>query len=119
MLNFEYKAIGKPVVIDGDTMDVVFDLGFSITTKQRVRLISIDTPELNSFDLEVRTKAIEAKKFAIDWIDKNLSSLTIKTYKDDKYGRILAEFRSAQFNTTLNQELLEAGLAKPYFGGPK
>ena len=33
-------------VIDGDTIDVDIDLGFSVTlTKQRVRLAGIDTPE--------------------------------------------------------------------------
>ena len=32
-------------VIDGDTIDLVIDLGFRISTVQRIRLIDVDTPE--------------------------------------------------------------------------
>lgn len=32
-------------IVDGDTMDVVVDLGFRINTEVRVRLIGVDTPE--------------------------------------------------------------------------
>lgn len=31
--------------IDGDTVDMLVDLGFRITTHQRFRLIGVDTPE--------------------------------------------------------------------------
>ena len=41
---YEYKCqIDR--VVDGDTVDVVLDLGFSILHKARVRLYAIDTPE--------------------------------------------------------------------------
>ena len=44
---YDYKAeIVK--VVDGDTIDVLVDLGFRITTHQRLRLKNIDTPELRS-----------------------------------------------------------------------
>ena len=32
-------------VVDGDTIDVILDLGFKILYKSRVRLFGIDTPE--------------------------------------------------------------------------
>ena len=41
---YQYSATVYNVV-DGDTIDVVVDLGFKITTKQRLRLNGIDTPE--------------------------------------------------------------------------
>ena len=48
---YEYKAIVDRVV-DGDTIDVDIDLGFSTTlTKQRVRLAGIDTPESRTRNL--------------------------------------------------------------------
>lgn len=39
-------------VVDGDTIDVDIDLGFSVVLKkQRVRLMGIDTPESRTRDL--------------------------------------------------------------------
>ena len=44
---YKYKAtVGR--VVDGDTVDVVIDLGFKITTNQRIRLEGINTPETYS-----------------------------------------------------------------------
>jgi micrococcal nuclease len=46
MINYIYTAtITK--IIDGDTVDAIVDLGFSVQTKIRFRLNGIDTPELN------------------------------------------------------------------------
>ena len=41
---YEYKARVHRI-IDGDTVDVVIDLGFEMTTRQRIRLYGINTPE--------------------------------------------------------------------------
>ena len=41
---YHYKAKAERV-IDGDTLDVNIDLGFKITTVQRIRLARINTPE--------------------------------------------------------------------------
>ena len=41
---YQYKAKVERIV-DGDTIDVVIDLGFKITTNQRIRLAGINTPE--------------------------------------------------------------------------
>ena len=39
-------------VVDGDTVDVILDLGFDVKLhKQRVRLAGIDTPESRTRDL--------------------------------------------------------------------
>ena len=35
-------------VVDGDTLDVVIDLGFYIKIKERIRLEGVDTPELGT-----------------------------------------------------------------------
>ena len=42
---FEYYVKSVDKVVDGDTIDVVIDLGFSISFSSRVRLAGIDTPE--------------------------------------------------------------------------
>jgi Kyanoviridae endonuclease len=41
---YEYKATLDRVV-DGDTLDLIIDMGFKMTTNQRIRLANINTPE--------------------------------------------------------------------------
>ena len=47
---YEYSATLIKIV-DGDTVDVLIDLGFNTTKKERVRLLGIDTPESATKDL--------------------------------------------------------------------
>ena len=48
MYEYAIKEIVK--IIDGDTIDIIIDLGFSLTKKERVRLAGIDTPECRTRD---------------------------------------------------------------------
>ena len=58
---FIYNAILERVV-DGDTIDVTLDLGFSVhLKKQRCRLAGIDTPESRTRDLAEKKLGLEAK----------------------------------------------------------
>jgi micrococcal nuclease len=42
---YRYRArLGR--VVDGDTIDVLIELGFYVTLRERVRLEGIDTPEI-------------------------------------------------------------------------
>ena len=43
MLQFQVTEVAR--VIDGDTIDVVIDLGFDLYKKERVRIAGVDTPE--------------------------------------------------------------------------
>lgn len=43
-LDYTYKGVIDRVV-DGDTMDVTLDMGFGMSTKQRLRIDSFDAPE--------------------------------------------------------------------------
>ena len=40
--NFRVTEIVK--VLDGDTIDVIIDLGFDLYKKERVRIAGVDTP---------------------------------------------------------------------------
>ena len=42
---FVYRVETVSKVVDGDTLDCVFDLGFDVMVKHRVRMLGIDTPE--------------------------------------------------------------------------
>jgi micrococcal nuclease len=49
---YEYKVKEVVKVVDGDTIDVIIDLGFDLSKKERVRLAGIDTPESRTRDLD-------------------------------------------------------------------
>lgn len=109
---YEYKIKEIVKVVDGDTVDVLIDLGFSIYHKERVRLSGIDTPEMNSKNLTEKEIAKKAKSFLTVWL-KDQKNLTIKTYKDDKYGRLLGEI-FGNGGVCINNLLMEKGLAWDY-----
>lgn len=115
---FEYRVKEVPYIVDGDTVDVVIDLGFSMTTKQRVRLSGIDAPETNSVDLLERQLALEAKKFVTEWF-ATARNIHIATIKDDKYGRMLAVFHADGNTESLNDCLVRLGYAWAYDGGTR
>lgn len=109
-------------VVDGDTLDVVADLGFGLTFAQRVRLFGVDTAELNSTEPPDRVKGKLAKDFAEAWGTSKAYDaedwawpLIIRTIKDrrDKYGRLLARIW-ADDGSELGQALLDVGLARIY-----
>ena len=50
-----YKAFVKKVV-DGDTIDVIIDLGFKTTVEIRCRLNGIDAPEIRGAQKEAGKK---------------------------------------------------------------
>ena len=51
-------------VVDGDTLDVLIDLGFYIRIKERIRLEGVDTPELGTIT-QCRMQIEECKIKAI------------------------------------------------------
>lgn len=81
---YEYNARIAHVV-DGDTFDLVVDLGLRVVTKIRVRLFDWNAPEVSTDD----------GKRLRDWLRSWAVDKTVKvrTFRDpgDKYGRWLAE----------------------------
>ena len=101
-------------VVDGDTIDVRIDLGFRMTTEQRLRLYGINTPELDSKEPEERERAQQAKQFTTDMVLGK--EVIVETYKSDSFGRYLAcvFIPSPDGDISLNNMLLEKGLAVKY-----
>lgn len=106
---YNYKATVVRVV-DGDTVELMIHLGFTIVWRSTCRLYGINTPELNSKDPLVRVKALEAKQYVIDKLPPGTVTY-INSKQLDKYGRPLAEIYYLAEMKHLNQELLDAGLA--------
>ena len=76
-------------VVDGDTVDLIIDLGFDTLRKERFRLYGIDAPEM-------RTEAGKAAKAWLEDALMPLEAIYVQTIqletkaKRDKYGRFLA-----------------------------
>lgn len=109
-------------VVDGDTLDVMIDLGFNIHHKARVRLYGVNTPESRTKDLAEKEMGLKAKSFTIDWATRH-KQVFLKTIagKDDKYGRILAQIYSdkdvkSEQTACLNEDIVSSGYARAYFG---
>jgi len=112
---YQYKVKKFNRVIDGDTVDLDIDLGFWITVSYRVRLMGIDAAESRTKDLVEKEKGLAAK----EWLKKELSregEWTIETHKEDKYGRILGILCLVGDPITLNEKMLNEGIAYPYIG---
>jgi len=113
MQKFIYRIIKIEKVVDGDTIDVMVDLGFGIYHKVRIRLFGIDTPEIyGRVTEEEKEKGMKAKEFVEKWLE-SANELYIKTIKDKKgkYGRYLGIVFNEK-EEALNEILLNEGLAK-------
>ena len=112
---FVYKCTLDRVV-DGDTVDVNIDLGFKIIlAKQRVRLVGIDTPESRTRDLAEKKLGLEAKDL-LEELTKD--GFVLESQGRGKYGRILGVLWDFDDNS-INEKLIESGLAVEYWGGTK
>lgn len=118
---YEYYVREVTKVIDGDTIDVVIDLGFSIMYASRVRLAGIDTPESRTRDKLEKQLGLESKKYLADRI-KEAKNIVIKTEKLDsseKYGRVLGWLYLDGEHTSVNLEMIDKGYAWGYLGDTK
>jgi micrococcal nuclease len=115
---YEYKCKVTRVV-DGDTCDVNVDLGFNLFTKDRVRLMGIDTPESRTRNLAEKKLGLAAK-VRLKELFKGQKSLILKTSKEGKgkFGRILGTI-VIDDGRNVNDILCLEGHARPYHGGNK
>jgi micrococcal nuclease len=118
---YEYYVRKVENVVDGDTIDVLIDLGFDILFASRVRLAGIDTPESRTKDLAEKALGLEAKEYLKKHL-KDAKSVVIKTEKMDsseKYGRILGWVYVDGNTVSLNDMMINDGYAWGYLGDTK
>ena len=125
---YEYKAVIDRVV-DGDTIDVTIDLGFSVWKKMRVRMEGINTPESRTRDLEEKKRGLAAKDRLKSILEFNNNKCILKVSGVGKYGRALATVLveslsplNKEDSITLidvNKQLIEEGHAVEYHGGKR
>lgn len=118
---YEYYVKKVEGVVDGDTIDVLIDLGFDILFASRVRLAGIDTPESRTKDLAEKALGLESKEYLKKHL-KDAKSVIIKTEKmnsSEKYGRILGWVYVDGNSVSLNDTMINDGYAWGYLGDTK
>jgi micrococcal nuclease len=118
---YEYYVRKVENIVDGDTIDVLIDLGFDILFQSRVRLAGIDTPESRTKDLKEKALGLESKEYLKKAL-KDAKSVVIKTEKMDsseKYGRILGWVYVDGNTVSINDMMINDGYAWGYMGDTK
>jgi micrococcal nuclease len=125
---YEYNAkIDR--VVDGDTIDVIIDLGFSVWKKMRVRMEGINTPESRTRDKEEKKRGLAAKDRLVEILEFNNNKCVLKVSGVGKYGRALATVLVESLSPLkgengitlidVNKQLIEEGHAVEYHGGKR
>ena len=121
--NFRVTKIKK--VLDGDTIDVIIDLGFDLAKTARVRVAGVDTPEKRTRDLEEKALGLDATAWLKEKLDEAIKGdheLTVRTELVGgvgKYGRLLGWLYIGDSDLSLNEQMITEGYAWAYDGGTK
>ena len=112
-------------VLDGDTIDVIIDLGFDLAKTERVRIAGVDTPEKRTRNLEEKALGIDATEWLKDKLegaidgDDDLVIMTELVGGVGKYGRLLGWLYIGDSDLSLNEQMITEGYAWAYDGGKK
>jgi len=118
---YQYFVREVKNVVDGDTIDVIIDLGFDILFSSRVRLAGIDSPESRTTNKMEKALGLESKEYLKKHL-KDAKSVVIKTEKmnsSEKYGRILGWLYVNGETESLNDKMINDGYAWGYLGETK
>ena len=124
---YEYNATVTEVV-DGDTIVIDIDLGFDVMfTKQKVRLLGVDTPESRTSDKVEKVFGVASKDFVKKFVAGCKNNVIIRTHisegTDDsgreKFGRLLGEIINPETKEVLNEQLIAKNYAVRYMGENK
>lgn len=113
-----HRRINITRIIDGDTIEVVVDLGFRTHGIHRVRLLGVDAPEKFSGDQTTREAGKAAHAWVSQWLlDHNHKPETwpyiMRSEKADSFGRYLGWITCSQ-DHVLNEDIIASGHAIPY-----
>lgn len=103
---YDFLVLGIRKVVDGDTCDLVIDVGFRTVLVQRIRLAVVDTPERGQPGYH------EATDFARHWLHECLAAgvVRVRTYKEESFGRWVADVYDVTTGETLSSALLRRDL---------
>jgi endonuclease YncB( thermonuclease family) len=110
-------------VYDGDTVDIIFYSGKELV-HHKFRLYGIDTPELKPLkNISNRNEIIEKAKEAKLYLEKLVLNkiVYIRFKNEEKYGRLMGNiyFTKSENQKSINQKMIDSGLAVEYYGQKK
>ena len=109
--------------IDGDSLAVTLQLGFSVTISQQLRLLGVDCAEKRGYREMPDLKKLGqlATQFVSDTVKEKGKDCIIISHKDGKgkFGRLLAEVWWPGMEISLNDLLIDEHLAVAYHGQSK
>jgi micrococcal nuclease len=120
-LNFFCYRAKLIAVVDGDTADLLVDLGFHVTVSLRFRLFGVDAPEKRG----AASVAGKAAQDALEALLRGANEIVVETMKDktEKYGRFLARIYVRPVAGApwidVNAVMIEQGHATAYEGGAR
>ena len=113
----ELREYRDRLCYDGDTCYVISKTLPESLRNMSIRILGIDTPEIRADCPEEKELALQGRVFANDMF-RNADNIEFHNLKWDKYGgRILADVYID--GVSYKDEIIEAGLAREYYGGKK
>jgi micrococcal nuclease len=128
MSDLYYYKLQNIRVVDGDTIDADIDLGFKVSTRQRIRLHRINAPEtrlqkkIKNLEDRIHEKnlGLKAKSYLAKICKTN--DIYLHSVGSGKYGRVLGELYFDKLDsselhdtrTCINDLMLSEGIVRPY-----
>ena len=114
-----YKIESVNKVVDGDTVDLTLDLGFSIKIKHRFRLVNYDAPETWRPKTDAEREAGEiVTAFLTETLERYKENLYIRSCKLGIYGRYEGQLLTCiddqehDINAEVNEYIIDNHLTK-------
>lgn len=107
---YQYRIEHVAKVRSGDTLYLIVDLGFNVSTTIPVRLEGAETAEYGSFDRYGKDEGQTSRDFTVKWFSEDTGPYTLQTSKDRR-GEYLGIVYDGEGNS-LADALVEAGLAR-------
>tara|TARA_R100000152_G_C6772989_1_gene200138 strand:- start:1102 stop:1452 length:351 start_codon:yes stop_codon:yes gene_type:complete len=112
---YRYAKCRVDRIVDGDTVDLWINLGFSTFVKKRIRMYGINTPESRTRDKAEKKLGLAAKAELERLLDGGTCDLD--SHELGKYGRVLGTIWVGGKN--VNKAMLKTEGTTEYFGGKR
>ena len=120
-MNYVYSyPIRDASFYDGDSMDLLLDLGFGVSMSRKCRMLGVDTPELRGGTPQQKAAGYLARDVARSFMEEGLeddSAVFVSETLSGKFGRPLGDVVTS--NGSLREHLIKERLAVPYHGQAK